>query len=79
MAGLRFQSTPPHEGATSAGMSAEPTCAIFQSTPPHEGATRTGASPCRTVGFQSTPPHEGATEAVLGDVAEHLISIHAPS
>ena len=40
---LSFQSTPPHEGATS-GIHTSQRLRQFQSTPPHEGATSEGSS-----------------------------------
>ena len=75
----RFQSTPPHEGATGEAADWHGEAKAFQSTPPHEGATIFKGMDNPEKVFQSTPPHEGATGTYSLSPGTRAISIHAPS
>ena len=57
----KFQSTPPHEGATSRRMFLASSFANFNPRPLMRGRLELPPLPEVLPSFQSTPPHEGAT------------------
>ncbi len=79
MAIRRFQSTPPHGGATCSGLGTVRYVHCFNPRPRTGGRPRPWRSFAASRPFQSTPPHGGATASPRPGPHDAVVSIHAPA